>query len=399
MNDKIKIMKISLYSLIVLSLLMITFTMYFHKITVSIGGLIFHIDNLSLPFIINAGLIGIAALVSSYKYMQLYEERTLKLPYLTLLFIFILTMMIIPMVRNWITFIFFWEVMTLLSYFLVIHDYKDSTVLNIGRNYFIIMHVLSTSALLLMFMFIRHSVGTYDFTYYSKLSDILLTLSLIGFGTKAGLFPLHFWLPQTHPVAPSPVSALLSGSMVKLGIYGLIRLITLMESSTPSWFSSLIFALAIMNIILAFIMYPLQKDVKKLFAWTTIGNIGWIMFMVASYAFGLENAVSIIGFYVLSHGLAKASVFILSGGVLYVYGTKDLNKVKGMIHSNKSLALLLSASILGLEGVPPSSLFLCKHDVVLKLLQVNLGLGIAVLINWVLDFHNIFSNYSRIYFC
>ncbi len=92
MNDKIKIMKISLYSLIVLSLLMITFTMYFHKITVSIGGLIFHIDNLSLPFIINAGLIGITALVSSYKYMQLYEERTLKLPYLILLFIFILTL-------------------------------------------------------------------------------------------------------------------------------------------------------------------------------------------------------------------------------------------------------------------------------------------------------------------
>jgi len=381
-----RILKVAFSSLTVVVLTLVSLIMYVNNIELDIHGIVLSVDSISLPFILNIGIVGIAAIISSYEYLRLYDGKNIKLPYYFFLLLFVTSMMIIPMLRNWLVFIFFWEVMTLMSYLLVIYDYKDAKILSIGRNYFILMHVFSTSCLLLLFMLVNYFSGTYDFTYYSEFSTVLLCLGLIGFGIKAGLFPLHFWLPQVHPIAPSPISALLSGSMVKLGIYGLARLLVLLRTDIPSWFFYALTLMALFNVIIAFIMYPLQKDIKRLFAWSTIDNIGWIMFLVAILALNIEHAETIIGLYVLSHGLAKASVFILSGGMIYVYGTRNLNEVKGMVHSCKSLALLFVAAILALEGVPPFSLFLCKHDVVLNLLHINMPLAIFMLVNWVLVF-------------
>ena len=381
-----RVVKVVLSTLAVAVLTLASLIMYVNDIKLDFHGIVLHVDTISLPFILNIGIVGIAAIISSYEYLRLYDGRNIKLPYYFFLLLFVTSMMVVPMLRNWLAFIFFWEVMTLMSYLLVIYDYKDAKILNIGRNYFILMHIFSTSCLLLLFMMVNRLSGTYNFTYYSEFSTILLILGLIGFGIKAGLFPLHFWLPQVHPIAPSPISALLSGSMVKLGIYGLARLLVLLKTEIPSWFFYALTLMALINVIMAFIMYPLQKDIKRLFAWSTIDNIGWIMLLVAILTLNIKHAEIIIGLYVLSHGLAKASVFILSGGMIYVYGTRNLIEVKGMVHSCKSLALLFVAAILALEGVPPFSLFLCKHDVVLNLLHVNMPLAIFMLVNWVLVF-------------
>lgn len=382
-----KVIKASVASFIIAALTITALYMFIHRMEFDVFGIKISIDTLSLPFIINAGLIGIACLVASTRYIELYELKGVRIPYYSLVGLFVVTMMLIPMVRNWIVFIFLWEVMTLISYFLITYDYKDEEILKVGRNYFITMHVFSTTPLLLLFMLIRHATNTYSFDHIQhELFEFILILALIGFGTKAGLFPFHFWLPQAHPAAPSPVSALLSGSMVKLGIYGIARVLSLSVISIPEWFVWTTVTLSVLSIMLAFLMYPIQKDVKRLFAWSTIDNIGWMTFIVVSYMIGLEEAEILLGLYVLSHGVAKASVFILSGGLIYSYGTKKLEEIKGLVHTNKSLVYLLILAIFALEGVPPFSLFLSKHDVVLKTLAYNFWLGLFLLISWCLVF-------------
>ncbi|WFO74615.1 hypothetical protein J4526_05905 [Desulfurococcaceae archaeon MEX13E-LK6-19] len=367
--------------LVCITALLTSLYIYFTGSTIELYGIKLAIDTLSLFFIVNTCILGIACIWASHRYLELYKNTHPLIPYYGLMLIFILSMVVIPASRNWILFLFFWEIMTLSSYFLIIYDYADEKVLRTGWMYFVAMHILNALPLFLMVALIYMSTSSFDFTSYSKFCIYITLLALIGFATKAGLFPMHFWLPEAHPAAPSPVSALLSGAMVELGIYGIVRVFSLSAFPITPWITLVAYIMAFMNIVAALLTYPLQFDVKRLFAWSTIENSGWMMLIVL-VSKDITDIALPLGLYVLCHGLAKAAAFLSSGGIIYVYGTRNLSEIKGMVNTCKPLAFLTIFSILALEGVPPFNLFLAKLYVVLKVFHYNNWLGGFLAIIW-----------------
>ncbi len=347
---------------------------------------VFRVDTLSTFFILNTCLVSIAASASSPRYISIYSRGS-PAAYFTALCVFATSMALIPMVRNWLYFLFLWEVMTLSSYVLTIYGYRGES-LKAGRDYFIVMHVLDTTPLVLMVAFLRASAGTFTFTQYgSALRDAILITALIGFGTKAGLFPLHFWLPEAHPAAPSPVSAMLSGSMVELGIYGLFRVAQLSATGIPSYYPWLLAGLGVLSMLSAILMYAVQSDAKRLFAWSTIDNIGWMTIVMTCSLLGFGRAaVTLLGIYVLCHGLAKASAFISSGGFIYTLGTKDLRKVRGVLTACPALSYLTLFSMMALEGVPPFNLFISRLNVLEEAFKIHPALAVFAAVEWCIAF-------------
>jgi len=346
----------------------------------------FSVDSMSVMFILNVAILGLAAIIASLKYMNIYEFKP-KIPYYPTLIVFILSMLLIPMVRDWLIFLFLWETMTFSSYFLIIYDWLEKRVRKTGWKYFVTMHIFCTLPLVLGVSLYYIANGSFAFAPLSgAYATAVVALFLLGFAAKAGLFPLHFWLPDAHPSAPSPVSALMSGAMVELGLYGSIRILQAVNWSVSGWVIWLIGAMAVLSMLAAIFSYGIQDDVKSLFAWSTIDNMGWMYLLLLAGLLGVGGVEKNIGYYVLAHGLAKGAAFITTGALLYVFGTRSLSKMKGMINTDQLSAGLMIASIFALEGVPPFNLFLNKLNVIKTLLTVKPVLAYFVAIEWVVAF-------------
>ncbi|ALM75673.1 complex I subunit 5 family protein [Thermococcus barophilus] len=346
----------------------------------------FSIDNTSLLFALNVAILGLAALIASLKYMEIYEFKS-KIPYYPTLIVFIASMLFIPLVRDWLVFLFLWETMTFSSYLLIIYDWPEERVRNTGWKYFVTMHIFCTLPLVIGVALYYISKGSFAFAPLSgTYATAIVALFLVGFAAKAGLFPLHFWLPDAHPAAPSPVSALMSGAMVELGLYGSIRILQAVNWSVSPWIVNLILVMAVLSMLAAIFSYGIQDDVKSLFAWSTIDNMGWLYLLVVAGLLGASGVEKGISYYVLAHGLAKGAAFMTTGALLYVFGTRSLSKMKGMINADQLTAGLMIASIFALEGVPPFNFFLNKLNVIKTLLTVNTTLAYFVAIEWVIAF-------------
>ena len=335
-------------------------------------------DYVSLLIVLNIVVLGIASLVASYGYCQIVDEYGYG-PYYTLLLVFALSMALIPLVRNWLWFLLAFEIMTLASYFLVGYEYRDRRVARIAWMYFITMHIFCTLPLIVAVGMVYGYANTLSFVK-ARIPDVALALFLLGFAAKSGLFPLHFWLPDAHPVAPTPVSALLSGAMVEIGVYGMYRVLEL-YGPAPPWITNLMIVLAVLSTLIAVASYPRQSDVKKLFAWSTIDNVGW-MYLCLALGFGGSTLAT----YILNHGLAKAAAFLSAGLMLYVFGTRDLRKLSGCFAIDRFATTLMVLSIFALEGVPPFNFFWSRIDVVSRALNTSPFIGILYVVLWTLAF-------------
>ncbi len=342
-------------------------------------------DRISILFALNVAILGIAALIASVKYMKIYEFKP-KIPYYPTLITFIISMLLIPAVHDWLSFLFLWEIMTLASYLLIIYDWPEENVRKAGWKYFVTMHIFDTSPLLLAVTIYYSTHGTFNFGPIAEYGTEIVALFLLGFAAKAGLFPLHFWLPDAHPAAPSPVSALMSGAMVELGVYGSIRVLNAVNWNVPAWITWLVGATAILSMLAAILTYPHQTDVKRLFAWSTIDNMGWMYLFLLAGLLGVGGVEKGVSYYVLAHGLAKGAAFLTTGALLYTFGTRNLENMKGMINADQTTAGLFIASIFALEGVPPFNLFLNKLNLIRTLFQASGWLALFTVIEWVIAF-------------
>ncbi len=362
------------------------YILYILGSNVSVLGLDLYVDDLSFLIIVTICVVGLACTISSYRYLEIYDHhKESPLPYYGLMTLFIYSMTIIPMVRDWITFLFTWEIMTLSSYFLIIYEYYEEEARRVGWKYFVTMHVFNTSPLILAIALYYALVGHFYFAPITTSCGVIQLFFLIGFITKAGLFPMHFWLPEAHPIAPSPISGLLSGVMVELGAYGMLRVLQL-STYIPSYIPLIISILSTASIVLVLFMYGIQNDIKRLFAWSTIDNMGWMFLILLSYTLGINDAGRALGLYILCHGLIKAAAFLSAGGLIFVFNTRKLNELVGAVYSSRIMGWLTISSILFLEGVPPSSMFLCKLDVIKRVLTFNPWIGLMILIEWALAF-------------
>jgi len=257
------------------------------------------IDGLSLVLITVIALLGLASSLYTPRYMEYYEKLAREGYFIALFSTFIASMLLIVLTSDIIWFIFMWEVMTFSSYLLIIWEYVEEYVMKAGWKYFVTMHFLSTLPLMIGIIALWETTGSTSMDVISarisrlptELLAILYTLFIIGFCSKAGVVPIHFWLPDAHPAAPSNVSALLSGAMVKVAVYGLLRYCCYILPVNMI-VGYVVASLGTLSLTIG-ILYALKEtDTKRLLAYSTISHMGYIWLGLAQELFCLARVIS-----------------------------------------------------------------------------------------------------------
>lgn len=313
---------------------------------------------------------GVSFLVGIYslRYLELYKESYNPRIVQSLMAFFVLGMQGVLLANNTFAFLFFWEVMSVTSFFLVFSDRKEESV-KAAFLYFIMTH-LGASAILGGFLIL--SGGAFIFNLSDihaasqNLSPGLLSLSFLlfvfGFGSKAGLVPFHVWLPEAHPQAPSNVSAMMSGLMLKVAVYGFIT-IMLNMAHIPGWAGLIVLFLGLLSGIVGVLYAAVTRDMKKTFAYSSIENMGLIFAMLglAIYLFALGGhevfAFAIVAFaifHAINHALFKTALFLSSGVVINRVHTKSLEFMGGLA---KMMPIFSFAFLLAILGSLPLPLF------------------------------------------
>lgn len=325
-------------------------------------------DFLSVFFIVLIVVTAIPNIIYSFGYLEEYrKEYSLKYIW-GMMASFILSMAGVVLSDNGISFMVFWELMSVTSFFLVIFEHKKSENIKSGIMYFIMTHI-SGLLVMTMFILIAKFTGTYDFNAIAggaaNLTDtqslVILILALAGFGSKAGLVPLHAWLPKAHPAAPSNVSAMMSGIMLKIAAYGFIRVAFLFAEDVSVNFGIAVMVLGTITAIYAVINSLAQNDIKKLLAYSSSENIGMI-FAVLGLALILRslelNSLSALAlaaamFHILNHGVFKSLLFMSAGSVLFATSTKNMNELGGLYKKMKFASVCAFVGTAAIAAVPP----------------------------------------------
>ncbi|WP_321417312.1 NADH-quinone oxidoreductase subunit M [uncultured Methanomethylovorans sp.] len=180
---------------------------------------------------------------------------------------------------------------------------------------------------------------------------------IIVFGNKAAIFPLHYWLPDVHPTAPSPVSAMLSGVLIKIGVYGMLRVFFFIFRDVLGMFQPILIVLALFTIGVGAASAVAQTDVKRLLAYSSVSQIGYVFLGIG---FGSVGAVAASLVYLVNHAIAKTLLFLTSGGIIHHAGTRDMNKMGGMVNSSPFMATAFLIGAMSIAGLPPMGGFISK---------------------------------------
>ena len=266
-----------------------------------------------------------------------------------------------------------WETMALSSYFLVTTDHHIAETRRAGFLYLLIAHI-GAIAILLCFGVLQGGSG--DYTFGSMRSVVLpgawgsiaFLLALFGFGAKAGLLPLHIWLPEAHPAAPSPVSALMSGVMLKTAIYGMLRVTFDLLHTQLWWWGVIALVLGLLSALFGVIFATVQTDMKRLLAYSSIENIGIIVagiglsILFKSYDKTLLAALTLTAtlYHTLNHAFFKSLLFLATGAVLHATKERSLGKLGGLIHRMPWVAWLALVGTLAMAGLPPLNGFVSE---------------------------------------
>ncbi|HEX9400962.1 MAG TPA: proton-conducting transporter membrane subunit [Anaeromyxobacter sp.] len=281
---------------------------------------------------------------------------------------------------NAIVFLVGWEVMALANFFLVLTDHERRDVQRAAFLYLAATHV-GTLALFALFALLRQAAGSYDLAAMVGLrADGLLgarvfALALLGFGMKAGLMPLHFWLPPAHAAAPSHVSALMSGVVVKTGIYGILRVCGLFDA-VPAWWGVALLAAGGVSAVLGVALALAQHDLKRLLAYHTVENVGIIALGAGLALLGRargEPALVLLGFagaalHVVNHALFKSLLFLGAGAIQHATGTREIDRLGGLARSMRATTILFAVGAAAIAGLPPLNGFVSEWLVYLGFL-------------------------------
>jgi hydrogenase-4 component B len=283
--------------------------------------------------------------------------------------LFLASMVLVIGAASAIAFLFAWELMALLSAVLVVGRHPSRAVVSTGYLYLAMTHV-ATAALLVGFAILAAgSGGATDFeawrtgarTLAPAARDLVFLLVLVGFGTKAGAMPLHSWLPRAHPVAPSHVSAVMSGVMIKMGIYGLIRILLDVMGGGPDWWGLVVLGVGAASAVLGVLYALMQHDLKRLLAFHSIENIGIILLGVGSaLVLGAHGASELAAlalaaalFHSVNHAVFKSLLFLGAGAVLHATGLRNLNRLGGLARRMPVTALAFGIGAAAISGLPP----------------------------------------------
>jgi len=323
------------------------------------------LDPLSLLFLIPIFLVFPAGSLYACGYWPAASHRTTE-PSVTFFYgLLSAAMALVVVARNGALFLLAWETMALAGYFLLMTEHEEPEVRSAGTVYLIASH-LGAAFLLLLFSELRFVSGSFLFPTTGSLqlaaaSGSLLFLSaLFGFGSKAGLMPLHIWLPSAHANAPSHVSALLSGVMLKMGIYGILRVVSFFPSR-PLWWGALLAAAGLASALMGISIASAQKDIKRLLAYSSIENLGIIAAGIGIALVGESTGnprlawLGLAGalFHVLNHSLFKPLLFFSAGSVMHATGSRDMDRMGGLGSRMPLSSALSLAGAVAICGLPP----------------------------------------------
>ncbi len=340
-----------------------------------IPSLVLVVDPLTAFFLAIISIVGFASSIYGIGYVQRFVGKE-HLGWFSLNYVlFLLSMMFVVSVRDLLWFIVFWELMTLSSQFLVAFEKEKSVALRAGLKYFCITKLGSELMLVASIVYVWYLTSS---TSFEALSKILQSGSLVSYIVvtsflalamliKCASVPFHSWLPDAHPEAPTPVSALLSGAMIKVPIYFLARVFLQLSKPCLAWG----YAIAVLGCITLFVgtMYALvQYDSKKLLAYHSVGQIGYVLLALgAAIAFYASNqpvlafaAFTASLFHALNHAIFKSLLFLTAGSVLFRTGTRDLNVLGGLARSMPVTAFSALIASLSIAGLPPFNGFASK---------------------------------------
>ena len=325
--------------------------------------LAFEMDALSAFFLAVIFLVCLMAAVYSFHYTA-DESSSVKTAVTAFFFsILAVSMAMVVTAANIITFMLSWEIMSLSSFFLVIHSYEQQETRYAGFLYFVFSHVGA------MFLFAGFAVvythtGSFGFVEVHTLTAgakiLAFILFFIGFGSKAGVFPFHVWLPHAHPAAPSHISAVMSGVMIKTGIYGILRIYSLLELPAPVFGYLVVGAGAVSGIL--GVVYALgQTDIKRLLAYSSVENIGIILIGTGLGMIGVASRnplMAVLGFsgalfHVFNHALFKSLLFMGAGMVVHQTGTRSMDALGGLLKTMKITGFAFVIGSVAICGLPP----------------------------------------------
>lgn len=323
----------------------------------------FQIDGLSAFFLIAIFMVSLLAAIYSFHYMNDAKSPLKTASNYFFFSILIAAMALVVTASNMITFMLSWEIMSLSSFFLVIYKHRVAENRKAGYLYFVFSHVGA------MFIFAAFGIvygltGSFEFQIMGTLPEtakiLVFILAFIGFGSKAGVFPFHVWLPHAHPAAPSHISALMSGVMIKTGIYGIIKIYVLLNLHTPL-FGNIVLIAGIISGILGIVYALGQNDFKRLLAYSSVENIGIILIGLGIGMTGVSSnapLMAALGFtgaflHILNHSIFKSLLFMGAGMVLHKTGTRSIDALGGLIKNMRVTGTAVIIGSLAICGLPP----------------------------------------------
>jgi hydrogenase-4 component B len=330
------------------------------------------LDSLSAFFLLLLG--GVAAGVSVFAsgYLRAGEATP---PGLQCLYyhLFLASMALVLLADDAYFFMVAWETMALSSFFLVISEHRQAEIRRAGYLYILIAHI-GAICILLCFGALQGGSGDYTFEAMRAIEQpegwatVAFVLALAGFGAKAGIVPLHIWLPEAHPAAPSPVSALMSAVMLKTAVYGMLRITLDLIGSPLWWWGVIALVVGLVSALFGIIFAAVQSDMKRLLAYSSIENIGLIVtgfgltLLFLGFGMGTLAALALTAMlcHCLNHAFFKSLLFLATGSVFHATGERSLGRLGGLIHHMPWVAWCALIGTVAIAGLPPLNGFVSE---------------------------------------
>ena len=342
----------------------------------SVATLTLGVDNLSAFFVLLISIAGLLTSGYSIGYLKAEYANKAGVGILgALLQLFMAAMVLVGCATNAFSFLLFWECMALFSFFLVSFHTQSQDAQQAGFQYLIMTHA-GTACLLMMFLLMGVKSGGLGFNLFLQtvphfsvqLKSTLFGLALVGFGAKAGLIPLHTWLPKAHPAAPSHISAILSAVMLKTAVYGFLRVVFEFLSPFPTWWGTILASVGLITALLGIAYASTETDIKRLLAYSSIENMGTIFFAIgiAMIFYGFHNHawtsifLAAALFHSFNHAIFKSLLFMAAGAILSTCHTRSLDKLGGLIHKMPITTVLFLVGVLAVCAFPPFNGFLSE---------------------------------------
>ena len=338
-------------------------------------GLTLLFDPLSLFFLAVIALVSVPSAVYSIGYLKGDHSRGGTVLAWSLMTAFVLSMALVVTAGNAFLFLVAWEAMSLLSYFLVVFDHKHEKSVRAGTIYIIMTHI-GTAFITAAFLIIYKYAGSFDFSAFKQaclsmpnnVKDIVFIFLLIGFGTKAGIVPLHIWLPYAHPQAPSHISSIMSGVMIKTAIYGIVRFIIFILGVNSLWWGNLVLVLAVISCLVGVIYALMEHDLKKLLAYHSVENIGIILLGVGASMVFIKMGNPVLAvfalcaglYHLINHAVFKGLLFLGAGAVYKATGTRNMEDLGGLIKLMPWTAATFLVGAMAISALPPLNGFVSE---------------------------------------